>query len=188
MILMQKSKHCWRGLEELAKGRISWYLQPSHPNSKCLYRWRLMAYKSLEGYNLYGWIDYVKVVRIAAMIDEPHYMITTSVRHSQKLSVPPAKPWVAVKQSGTVVCSHCSCMAGLGARILLLCYSHYLEGNTKRKNSTSCTSLPCSWLPPTFQNVPYAELSDIDFTTPNAKRRKEDSLVESLHWIIVGEQ
>ena len=27
--------------------------------------------------------------------------------------------------------------------------------------------------------MPYAELSNIDFTTPNAKKRKEDSLVES---------
>ena len=119
-------------------------------------------------------------MRIAAMMDEPHYTITASVRHLQKLSIPPAKPWVAVKQSGTVVCAHCSCMAGLGEACLhITALLFTLEANTKMKNSTSCTSLPCSWLPPTFQNVPYAELSDTDFTTPNAKRRKEDSLVES---------
>ena len=142
----------------------------------------LKAYKSLEAYNYYvnGWIDKVKVVQIAAMIDEPHYMITASVRHSQKLSILPAKPWVAVKQSGTVVCAHCSCMAGLGeacSHTAALLFTS--EANTKMKNSTSCTSLPCSWLPPTFQTVPYAELSNIDFMTPNAKRRKEGSLVES---------
>ena len=37
-----------------------------------------------------------------------------------------------------------------------------------------CTSLPCSWLLPTFQNAPYAEFSDIDFETPQSKRRRED--------------
>ena len=38
----------------------------------------LKAYKSLEAYNFYvnGWIDEVKVMQIAAMMDEPHYMIT----------------------------------------------------------------------------------------------------------------
>ena len=37
-----------------------------------------------------------------------------SVKHSQKLSLPLHKVWVAVKQSGEVTCAHCSCMGGLG--------------------------------------------------------------------------
>ena len=37
--------------------------------------------------------------------------ITALVRHSQKLSWPPLK---AVKQSGEVICTHCSCVPGLG--------------------------------------------------------------------------
>ena len=33
----------------------------------------------------------------------------------------------------------------------------------------SCTSLPCSWLPPTFKSVPFAPISDIDFTDPKKR-------------------
>lgn len=136
----------------------------------------LKAYKSLEAYNYYvnGWIDNVKVTKMT----EPHYMVTAAVRHSQKLTVPPAKPWVAVKHNGSVVCAHCSCMSGLGeacSHIAALLFA--LEATTAMNKSTTCTSLPCSWLPPTFQNVPYAELSDIDFSTPQAKRKKVETEV-----------
>ena len=59
-------------------------------------------------------------------------------------------------------------MAGLGEACSHTTASLFtLEGNTK-------ISLPCSWLPPSFQSVAYAELSDIDFATPQVKRRKVD--------------
>ena len=32
-----------------------------------------------------------------------------------------------------------------------------------------CTSLPCSWLPPSFQSVPFAEIAQIDFSFPAQK-------------------
>lgn len=35
-------------------------------------------------------------------------------------------------------------------------------------------SLPCPWLPTSLCNVPYAQLADIDFSTPQLKRKKED--------------
>ena len=98
----------------------------------------------------------MRVVQITKLHDL-HYMITASVRHSQKLSVAPAKPWVAVKQNGIVVGTHCTCMAGLGeacSHIAALLFT--LEGNTKMKKNVTCTSLPRSWLPPSFQSVPYA--------------------------------
>uniref|UniRef100_A0A1X7SP42 PHD-type domain-containing protein n=1 Tax=Amphimedon queenslandica TaxID=400682 RepID=A0A1X7SP42_AMPQE len=103
-------------------------------------------------------------------------MITAFVRHSQRLSTPPAKPWVAVKQNGTVVCAHCSCMAGLGeacSHIAALLFT--LEANTKMIQNTTCTSLPCSWLPPAFQDVSYAKLSNIDFSNPQSKKIKLES-------------
>ena len=117
-------------------------------------------YKSLEAYNYYvnGWIDNVRVVQITKLHDL-HHMITTSVRHLQKLSEAPVKPSVAVKQNGIVICTHRACMAGLGeacSHIAALLFT--LEGNTKMKKNVTCTSLPCSWLPPSFQSVPYAEL------------------------------
>lgn len=75
-------------------------------------------------------------------------------QHSQKHSVPPAKSWVVVKQNGPVVCAHCSCMAGLWeacSHIAALLF-------TRMVNNTSSTTLLCSWLPPSFQSVPYVEL------------------------------
>ena len=135
----------------------------------------LKAYKSLDAYNYYasGWVDNVKVFTIPSCPGT--YLITARVKHSQKLSATPVKPWVAVEQQGMVVCAHCTCMAGLGeacSHIAALLFT--VEANTQVKKRTAYTSLPCSWLPPTFRSVPYAQLADIDFSTPHQKRTKND--------------
>ena len=41
-------------------------------------------------------------------------LLTARVRHSQQVSATPVKPWVAAEKSGTIICAHCTCMAGLG--------------------------------------------------------------------------
>ena len=77
---------------------------------------------------------------------------------------------MATYSSGKVVCAHCTCMAGVReacTHIAALLFA--AEANTQVKSQFSCTSLPCSWLPPSFQKVPYAEISQIDFTTPKQK-------------------
>ncbi len=134
---------------------------------------QLRAYKSLEAYKYFvdGWISNVSVVPVSTCPGA--FLVTACVKHSQKLSATLVKPWVAVKQIGTVLCCHCTCMAGLGeacSHIASVLFA--LEANTQLKKRTSCTSLPCSWLPPSFQNVPYAEIADIDFENPKLKRRK----------------
>ena len=68
------------------------------------------------------------------------------------------------------MCAHCTCMAGIGeacTHIAALLFA--AEANTQVKSQFSCTSLPCSGLPPSFRKVPYAEISQIDFTTPMQK-------------------
>ena len=40
-------------------------------------------------------------------------VVIARVRHSQKLSDTPVKPWIAALQNGTVLCAHCTCMADL---------------------------------------------------------------------------
>ncbi len=47
-----------------------------------------------------------------------------------------------------------------------------LDANSQAKKSLSCTSIPCYWLPPNFRSVPFARISDIDFTAPEKKRQK----------------
>ena len=95
------------------------------------------------------------------------YIVTTRVRLYQRLSETPVKAWVAVEHVGTVLCVHCTCMAGLGEVCSESLCSHVaailftIDANAQLKNNTASTSLPCSWLPPTFQYVTYSEIVDI---------------------------
>ena len=41
-----------------------------------------------------------------------YYLIIARVKHSQKLSVTPVKAWVAVEQSGIIICAHCDAWQG----------------------------------------------------------------------------
>ena len=49
------------------------------------------------------------------------------------------------------------------------------QTNTFTRCQFSSTSLPCSWLPPTFQSVKFDEICKIDFTTPQHKRKSSDN-------------
>ena len=44
-----------------------------------------------------------------------------------------------------------------------------LDANVQARKSSSCTSVPCSWLPLTFKNVPFAPISDINFADPEKR-------------------
>ena len=124
----------------------------------------LKAYKSMDRYKYVtnGWIENGEVVATPARPST--VLVCARVRHSQRITATPLKPWVAVEQSGVVVCAHCDCMAGLGeacSHIAAVLFA--LEANTQVKKSMSCTSLPCTWLPPSFQSVTYAPIAKIDF-------------------------
>ena len=89
----------------------------------------------------------------------------------------PLKVWVAVKSSGTILCAHCTCMAGAGeacSHISSVLFA--AEANTHVKEQHSSTSLPCSWLPPSFRSIEYAQICNIDFATPKQKRRRVDEV------------
>ena len=63
-------------------------------------------------------------------------------------------------------------MAGIGeacSHIAALLFA--AEANTQLKSQHASTSLPCSWLPPSFRSVPFAEVSSIDFSTPSQKQK-----------------
>ena len=132
---------------------------------------QLKAYKSLEGYNHFinGWVTNVTVTEMN--VHSKSFLFTALVRHSLQLSLPPLKVWVAVKQSGEVICAHCSCMAGLGeacSHVAAVLFT--AEANTQTKRQFSCTSLPCSWLPTSFQFVNFSKVAEIDFKTPSMKK------------------
>ena len=164
------SRQCveWFEWPDITYGYIYNYLilTPSY----CTHE-QLKAYKSLDGYNSFanGWVSDVQVTNATGATRPSIFMFTALVRQSQSLSLPPLKVWIATYSSGEVVCAHCTCMAGIGeacTHIAALLFT--AETNTQIKSHFSCTSLPCTWLPSSFQKVPYAE---IDFTTARKKRK-----------------
>ena len=85
---------------------------------------QLKAYKSLEGYNHFinGWVNNITVTEMNAQPMAKSFLFTALVKHSQ-ISLPPLKIWIAVKQSGEVLCAHCSCMTSLGEACCSAFYS-----------------------------------------------------------------
>ena len=63
-------------------------------------------------------------------------------------------------------------MAGLGeacSHVAAVLFT--AEANTQTKRQFSSTSLPCSWLPTSFQFVNFSKVAEIDFKTPSMKRK-----------------
>ena len=93
----------------------------------------------MDGYKYVtnGCIENVEVVTTPAC---PSIVLACAhVRHSQRITATPLKPWVAVEQSGAVVCAHCDCMAGLGeacSHIAAVLFA--LEANTQVKKAHPC--------------------------------------------------
>ena len=134
---------------------------------------QLKTYKSLEAFNqvVNGWVSDV-ICSVSRSSSTKLYLFTALVKHSQSLSLPSLKVWVSVKQSGEVLCAHCTCMAGAReACSHIVSVLFMLELNTQMKQ-LSCTSLPCSWLPSTFRSVPFSEIGKIDFTIPKHKHKQ----------------
>ncbi len=132
----------------------------------------LKAYKSLDGckYLLAGRVSNVCIHPVAN--DDDKVVLTGNVRHSQSVSASHLKPWVAAKKCGTIICAHCTCMAGLGEACSHIAALLFAVEVHNRLKDTSCTSQPCQWLSPTMKNVPYAPISDICFTAPATKKKR----------------
>ena len=129
----------------------------------------MKAYNILEGYKYCtdGWVDQVMSYAI-----ERGVLLIARIRHSHQVSATPVNLWVAAEKGGTVICAHCTCMAGLGeacSHNSALMFA--LEANTTMQKNASWTSQLCSWLPPSMQKVEYVPISRIDFST-HAKKRK----------------
>ena len=111
----------------------------------------LKAYKSMDGYKYVtnGWIENVEVVATPARPST--VLVCARVRHSQRITATPLKPWVAVEQSGVVVCAHCDCMAGLGeacSHIAAVLFA--LEANTHASQEEHVLHILALYLASTF--------------------------------------
>ena len=109
--------------------------------------------------------------------EEGIVLIIGKVRHSYAANKTPLRPWVLVRCNGTVLVGHCTCMAGLvetcshvGAVL------HWVETAIRVCDDTPCTSKENKWLRPTpAQNIPYVQLSEIDFRAPKRQKVKSPS-------------
>lgn len=162
---------------------VEWYERPEityadafnyliNTTSYCTFK-QLRAYRSMEAFNFLvnGWVTNIVVVSCHASRPKIFILIAL-VKHSHRLTVPAVKVWVATKNDGEVMCAHCSCMAGLGeacSHIAALLFA--AQTNTELKTQFTCTSFPCSWLPPSFRSVPFAEIAQIDFSSASQKRK-----------------
>ena len=127
-------------------------------------------FKSLQSYKYFtsGWV----IEHRWKAFDEV-CLIIGKVNHSYAMSCTPLSPWIIVKKSGTVVCGHCTCMAGLGetcSHIGALLY--WIEYAVRKRDEESCTSKANKWMEPlTTKKVPFLQLDTIDFTS-SEKRMK----------------
>ena len=128
-------------------------------------------YKSLQSYKYFtaGW-----VIEHKWMVFPDCTLVIGKVNHSYALSTSPLQPWVVINNSGTVICGHCTCMAGLGetcSHVGALLY--WLEYHIRKREEQSCTSGPNQWLEPkTIKQVPYLELGSIDFTSASKSMKQ----------------
>ena len=114
---------------------------------------QLKAYESLDGYNFFinGWVNDVTVLNTSK---PRNFLFLSHVKHSQNLSLVPLKVWLVIAIDGKVLCGHCTCMAWLGgacSHVAAVLFA--AEANSITKRQFSSTSLPCSWLPPTFRAI-----------------------------------
>ena len=74
-------------------------------------REQLKAYKSMDGYNFFiqGLVGKVEV-----LVEYEVVILKATVRHSQSVSSPLLRPWIAAEKCGTVICAHCTCTAWQG--------------------------------------------------------------------------
>ena len=126
----------------------------------------LKAYKSLDGYKFFtaGWVTDVRVAKPSK------YVVLGKVGHSQAVNAPYLRTWVGAEENGTVLCAHCTCMAGLGeacSHVAALLFAAIYTA--ERANNASCTSVPCRWADLSGKAAPFAPTAEIDFVPPKKK-------------------
>lgn len=87
--------------------------------------------------------------------------------------------WIITEKEGPVLSAHClGCKAGLEeSRSHVACILFYLEWWNKVNGEIACTQMKCSWVQPTafVQNIEYAQILDINFTSARKMKRDLDS-------------
>ncbi len=99
--------------------------------------------KSLDAYKylLAGWFGNLSLHCVEDSEETKKVILYGKVRHSQAVNASPLLPWVVTTNDGTIMCSHCTCMAGLGeacSHIAAILFA--VESYNKLNQDKACTS------------------------------------------------
>ena len=120
------------------------------------------------------------VAAVRGKIISGRYVVVAKVRHSQRMNDPLVNVWIT---TGTIISAHCSgCKAGLAESCSHVASAMiYIECWARVNGKMACTQVKCSWLLPTYVNeVPYARVKDIDFTSAKKLKENLDREIDSL--------
>lgn len=139
------------------------------------------AFKSLEAYNqmVSGFVASVQGKEIAGKI-----VVVAKVRHSQRMNDPLVNIWIIVEKDGTIISAHClGCKAGLAESCShVASVMFYIEAVTRIQGKLACTQAKCTWILPTYVNeVPYAKVRDIDFSSAKKLKSALEQKIETSH-------
>ena len=139
------------------------------------------AFKSLEAYNqmVSGFVTSVQGKEVADKI-----VVVAKVRHSQRMNDPLVNIWIIAEKDGTIISAHClGCKAGLAESCShVASVMFYIEAVTRIQGKLACTQAKCTWILPTYVNeVPYAKVKDIDFSSAKQLKKALDKKIDSSH-------
>ena len=117
-------------------------------------------------------------------------LVIGKVHHSYS-SKTPSRPWVIIKPSGSVVCGHCTCMAGQGETCSHIVGTVLYWLHIYIRDKKPCTTKVNIWIEWTaVKDIIYLMLKDIDFTSAKKKLKctyegEGQQLVQQLVVLIV---
>ena len=126
-----------------------------------------------------GFVASVQGKEIAGQI-----VVVAKVRHSQRMNDPLVDIWIIAERDGTIISAHClGCKAGLAESCShVASVMFYIEAVTRIQGKVACTQAKCSWILPTYVNeVPYAKVGDIDFSSAKKLKGALEQKIETLH-------
>ena len=92
----------------------------------------------------------------------------------------PLHPWLIAEKNGKILAGHCNCMAGLGescTHVAALPFA--IEAAVRIRETKTVTAEKAYWvLPSSLDKVPYSPVSDIDFTSPQTKKKTIDKDID----------
>ncbi|XP_019861952.1 PREDICTED: uncharacterized protein LOC109590481 [Amphimedon queenslandica] len=141
---------------------------------------QLMSWKQLEAYNYYK-SGHVRTIfcRFFGRGGRKFVLLKALVNPSQKSPDKANSAWVITKPDGTIICGHCTCMAGLGESCSHVAAVLFKVECAVRLGHTSVTAQKCLWNESFVSKITPSTVLDINFKRPKC-RREEDSCSAAL--------